>query len=60
MEQLKIMPLAVKEPGPFLIAVKETRLTIRQGIVRKIMVNQNNQKGGRTEFLGFTCLTKGL
>ena len=32
-------------PGPFLIAVKETRLAIGQGMAYKIMVSQNNQKG---------------
>jgi Fe2+ transport system protein FeoA len=34
-------------PGPFLIAVKETRLAIGQGIAYKILVNQVNQKGAR-------------
>ena len=29
-------------PGPFLIAVKETRLAIGQGIAQKIMVSMEN------------------
>ncbi len=36
-------------PGPFLIAVKESRLAIGQGIARKIMVSQSNQKGGTND-----------
>lgn len=37
----EIKVIKSRAPGPFLIAVKETRLAIGRGIAYKIMVSQN-------------------
>ena len=34
-------------PGPFLVAVKETRLAIGQGMARKIMVSEDTTYGAQ-------------
>ena len=50
-EGLEIEVIKRGAPGPFLIAVKDTRLAIGAGMANKIMVNRNNKKWvGKNDF----------